>query len=77
MRAYSAVRRRHRRPGIPSGGFHIYDVTGANERAPVDVGYWNIDDADPKHAPENTCTARSTTAAFAWSTCRARRTARG
>jgi hypothetical protein len=44
-------------PVCPSGGFHIYDITGDNERAPVKVGYWNIDDIGPTHGPENTCTA--------------------
>jgi hypothetical protein len=29
----------------PNGGVHVYDITGANEFAPVKVGYWNIDDA--------------------------------
>jgi hypothetical protein len=28
----------------PSGGVHIYDITGDRENNPVKVGYWNIDD---------------------------------
>jgi len=48
-------------PVCPSGGFHVYDVTGERERAPVKVGYWNIDDAGPaSNFPSNpnaTCTA--------------------
>lgn len=28
----------------PSGGLHVYDVTGPLELAPVKVGYWNIAD---------------------------------
>jgi hypothetical protein len=31
----------------PSGGLHVYDVTGPLEAAPVKVGYWNI--ADLRH----------------------------
>jgi hypothetical protein len=44
-------------PVCPSGGFHIYEVTGALEQAPKKVGYWNIDDVGPTHNPEGTCTA--------------------
>jgi hypothetical protein len=44
-------------PVCPSGGFHIYEVTGALERAPKKVGYWNIDDVGPTHNPAGTCTA--------------------
>jgi hypothetical protein len=44
-------------PVCPSGGFHIYEVTGALERAPKKVGYWNIDDVGPTHDPAGTCTA--------------------
>jgi hypothetical protein len=44
-------------PVCPSGGFHIYEVTGALERAPKKVGYWNIDDLGPTHDPAGTCTA--------------------
>ena len=44
-------------PVCPSGGVHIYDITGDNEKAPVKVGYWNIDDVGPTHDPTATCTA--------------------
>jgi hypothetical protein len=44
-------------PACPSGGFHIYEVTGELEQAPKKVGYWNIDDVGPTHDPEGTCTA--------------------
>jgi hypothetical protein len=44
-------------PVCPSGGFHIYEVTGELEQAPKKVGYWNIDDVGPTHNPEGTCTA--------------------
>jgi hypothetical protein len=43
-------------PVCPSGGVHVYDITDdlANPRK---VGYWNIDDAGPTDAPDDTCTA--------------------
>jgi hypothetical protein len=41
----------------PNGGVHVYDITGENERAPVKVGYWNIDDLGPTADPQNSCTA--------------------
>jgi hypothetical protein len=41
----------------PNGGVHVYDITGDNERAPVKVGYWNIDDVGPTADPTNSCTA--------------------
>ena len=44
-------------PVCPSGGFHIYEVTGEMETAPQKVGYWNIDDVGPTHDPAGTCTA--------------------
>jgi hypothetical protein len=44
-------------PVCPSGGFHIYEVTGELEKAPKKVGYWNIDDVGPTNNPEGTCTA--------------------
>jgi hypothetical protein len=44
-------------PVCPSGGFHIYEVTGDLEQAPRKVGYWNIDDVGPTHDPQGTCTA--------------------
>lgn len=44
-------------PVCPSGGLHVYDITGEREKAPVKVGYWNIDDFGPTQDPEGTCTA--------------------
>ena len=44
-------------PVCPSGGFHVYEVTGELERAPVKVGYWNIDDVGFSGNAEGTCTA--------------------
>jgi hypothetical protein len=44
-------------PVCPSGGFHIYEVTGEMEKSPQKVGYWNIDDVGPTNNPEGTCTA--------------------
>ena len=70
-------------PVCPSGGFHVYEITGELEKAPEKVGYWNIDDAGFSGNAEGTCTAhvfrdppaasscsrpRSTTAACGWST---------
>ncbi len=31
----------------PSGGVHVYDITGPLENRPVKVGYWNIDEIRP------------------------------
>ena len=44
-------------PVCPSGGFHIYEITGELEKAPKKVGYWNIEDVGATHDPEGTCTA--------------------
>ena len=44
-------------PVCPSGGVHVYDITGEKEKAPEKVGYWNIDDFGPTHDPQGTCTA--------------------
>ena len=44
-------------PVCPSGGFHVYEITGDLEKAPEKVGYWNIDDAGFSGNPEGTCTA--------------------
>ena len=45
-------------PFCPSGGVHVYDVTGENEKDPVKLGYWNIQDfAGPTHNPAGSCTA--------------------
>jgi hypothetical protein len=41
----------------PTGGVHIYDITGERERNPVKVGYWNIDDVQASSNPLDTCTA--------------------
>ncbi len=42
----------------PSGGVHVYEITGALEKAPEKVGYWNIEDVQVTGAdPEETCTA--------------------
>ncbi len=44
-------------PVCPSGGFHVYDITGAKEQSPVKVGAWNIDEVRPTSSVTNTCTA--------------------
>jgi len=44
-------------PVCPSGGFHVYEVTGDLEKAPEKVGYWNIDDAGFSGDATGTCTA--------------------
>jgi hypothetical protein len=44
-------------PVCPSGGFHVYEITGELEQSPRKVGYWNIDDAGYSGNPEGTCTA--------------------
>ncbi|MDP9405968.1 MAG: hypothetical protein M3O86_05110 [Actinomycetota bacterium] len=44
-------------PHCPSGGVHVYEVTGNLERNPVKVGYWNIDDLRPTPKPTGRCTA--------------------
>jgi hypothetical protein len=41
----------------PNGGVHVYDITGAKERSPEKVGYWNIDDVDLTDSPDDSCTA--------------------
>ncbi len=42
----------------PNGGIHIYDITGENEKAPVKVGYFNIDEVRPtSDSAEGRCTA--------------------
>jgi hypothetical protein len=41
----------------PNGGVHVYDITGENERNPVKVGYWNIDEIRPTTDPTQSCTA--------------------
>ena len=44
-------------PVCPSGGFHVYDVTGDKVNSPEKVGYWNIDDIRPTTGADQTCTA--------------------
>jgi hypothetical protein len=44
-------------PVCPSGGFHVYDVTGDKVNSPEKVGYWNIDDVRPTTGADQTCTA--------------------
>ncbi|HWH43863.1 MAG TPA: hypothetical protein VNT32_03970 [Thermoleophilaceae bacterium] len=44
-------------PVCPSGGVHVFDITGDLEKAPEKVGYWNIDDAAVTHDATGTCTA--------------------
>ncbi len=44
-------------PVCPSGGFHVYEVTGELEKDPVKVGYWNIDDVSFSGEATGTCTA--------------------
>ena len=46
-------------PVCPSGGVHVYDITGDKVLNPEKVGYWNIDDVGPTNDPSPlaTCTA--------------------
>ena len=45
-------------PHCPSGGVHVYEVTGELEKAPKKVGYWNIDDIRATNSgPTGRCTA--------------------
>jgi hypothetical protein len=44
-------------PHCPSGGVHVYDVTGELEKAPVKVGYWNIDEIRATSSATGRCTA--------------------
>jgi LVIVD repeat len=41
----------------PNGGVHVFETTGAMERAPEKVGYWNIDTVDNTDAVDGRCTA--------------------
>jgi hypothetical protein len=41
----------------PNGGVHIYETTGAMERNPQKVGYWNIDKITPTNSVTDSCTA--------------------
>ena len=44
-------------PHCPSGGVHVYDITGDKVASPEKVGYWNIDDARTTTTPDGRCTA--------------------
>ena len=44
-------------PVCPSGGVHVYDITGDKLSNPEKVGYWNIDDVGAEADPLATCTA--------------------
>lgn len=44
-------------PVCPSGGFHIWEITGEMEDAPEKVGFWNIDDVATTSRLTDTCTA--------------------
>ena len=44
-------------PVCPSGGVHVYDITGDKVASPEKVGYWNIADAGVEADPLATCTA--------------------
>ena len=44
-------------PHCPSGGVHVYEVTGEMEKAPVKVGYWNLGELRPTSSPTGRCTA--------------------
>jgi hypothetical protein len=41
----------------PNGGVHVFETTGAMERNPQKVGYWNIDEIGPTDQVDGTCTA--------------------
>jgi hypothetical protein len=41
----------------PNGGVHVFETTGAMERNPQKVGYWNIDTVDNTDAVDGRCTA--------------------
>ena len=41
----------------PNGGVHVFETTGAMEKAPQKVGYWNIDTLGPTDQADGTCTA--------------------
>ncbi|CAN5249642.1 hypothetical protein BH23ACT9_BH23ACT9_37500 [soil metagenome] len=43
-------------PACPSGGVHVYDITGERENTPVKVGFWNISTVMPT-AVLGSCTA--------------------
>ena len=41
----------------PNGGVHVFETTGAMERNPHRVGYWNIDTLGPTDQVDGRCTA--------------------
>jgi hypothetical protein len=41
----------------PNGGVHVYEITGAKEKSPEKVGYWNIDTVDTTDQVDGRCTA--------------------
>jgi hypothetical protein len=41
----------------PTGGVHVYEITGDKVNSPEKVGYWNIDTLGPTDEPEMRCTA--------------------
>ena len=41
----------------PNGGVHVFETTGAMEKSPQKVGYWNIDTLGPTDQVDGTCTA--------------------
>jgi hypothetical protein len=41
----------------PSGGLHVYEISGGLERDPQKVGAFNIDEVRPTDEPEGRCTA--------------------
>ncbi|HET8951790.1 MAG TPA: hypothetical protein VFN44_14820, partial [Solirubrobacteraceae bacterium] len=41
----------------PNGGVHVFETTGAMEKSPQKVGYWNIDTFGPTDQVDGTCTA--------------------
>ena len=41
----------------PGGGLHVYDITGANERLPRKVGFFDIGDVRPTTGSSITCTS--------------------
>jgi hypothetical protein len=44
-------------PVCPSGGFHVYDITGDKELNPEKVGMWNIDEVRTTTGADQICTA--------------------
>ena len=44
-------------PHCPSGGVHVYEITGDLEKNPSKVGYWNLGDVGPTPQATGRCTA--------------------